>query len=529
MSKLFISYASADRRRVRKIATFLEDNGHQVWWDRELIPGGDFEAEINHQLSEADAIIVCWSKQSIQSNWVKSEANEGMRSDRLIPISIDQSTAPRPFDQLTTLNISNWSDEAGTRLLAAIGDVPSSPSMTVFQKTRQRKHLIAGLGIACAALAITAAWGPIASRLPSPTENVAAAYEKPRISEAATRHLLRRLNDTGRQTSDAAFALIQTGDVHDAIRLLETRYNALSINASKKDEAALLHQIGALAFDYDPAKAHGVYQSLVLLAPDDPLALEQSASLFRERGKIDEAERLFQSALDLPDLPIAQQLDYEIALNQLNHHRGLFAKASSRFDELIDEAKQRKLDNQTARALRQGAMSQFLLYTQDDDQLRLVQAETMLQSALELQISSDLLAEQAASHIALGVVAKATNNFDASQTHYSKAFELSDAVKDPDRTNSALINLGVLAIEQNDFENAEAYYRTALAQNTKHGFFNQQGQIWLQLARLSKARGDRQSIICNNLSRARDPGSSQQLNDNWHNVVEENAKELGCA
>ena len=86
MADVFISYASGDRERVRPLAATLEKSGFSVWWDRQLTPGAAFDREIEHELSAASCVIAVWSKDSIESNWVREEADEGLKRDSLVPI-----------------------------------------------------------------------------------------------------------------------------------------------------------------------------------------------------------------------------------------------------------------------------------------------------------------------------------------------------------------------------------------------------------------------------------------------------------
>ena len=43
MADIFISYSSEDREQAHRIADALESEGWQVWWDRTMLPGTDFD------------------------------------------------------------------------------------------------------------------------------------------------------------------------------------------------------------------------------------------------------------------------------------------------------------------------------------------------------------------------------------------------------------------------------------------------------------------------------------------------------
>ena len=79
MSKIFISYASQDRLKAQVLATALEGQGLDVWWDRKILPGQAFDDVISKALGAAECVIVLWSKASVTSDWVREEASEAAR------------------------------------------------------------------------------------------------------------------------------------------------------------------------------------------------------------------------------------------------------------------------------------------------------------------------------------------------------------------------------------------------------------------------------------------------------------------
>lgn len=73
--KIFLSYSSGDRAQVEKIYSFLRAQGADVWYDQEkLLPGQDWNYEIHKGLDEADAILLCLSKTSVnKEGYVQKE------------------------------------------------------------------------------------------------------------------------------------------------------------------------------------------------------------------------------------------------------------------------------------------------------------------------------------------------------------------------------------------------------------------------------------------------------------------------
>jgi TIR domain len=50
MSDIFLSYSHQDRERVRVVVAQLEGQKWSVWWDRRLLPGQQWEAQLRDEL-----------------------------------------------------------------------------------------------------------------------------------------------------------------------------------------------------------------------------------------------------------------------------------------------------------------------------------------------------------------------------------------------------------------------------------------------------------------------------------------------
>jgi formylglycine-generating enzyme required for sulfatase activity len=90
MADIFISYARADRKKVRPFAEALEKRVWQVWWDLRIRSGSSFDRVIEKALAEARCVIVIWSQNSVESDWVRAEAGDGLDRGILISIAIEQ-------------------------------------------------------------------------------------------------------------------------------------------------------------------------------------------------------------------------------------------------------------------------------------------------------------------------------------------------------------------------------------------------------------------------------------------------------
>ena len=105
MASVFLSYDRDDSDKARRIALSLEKAGHSVWWDLHVRGGAQFSKVIEEALKAADAVVVLWSRESIESAWVRDEAAAGRDSGRLVPVTIDGTEAPLGFRQFQTIDL----------------------------------------------------------------------------------------------------------------------------------------------------------------------------------------------------------------------------------------------------------------------------------------------------------------------------------------------------------------------------------------------------------------------------------------
>ncbi|TAY75149.1 toll/interleukin-1 receptor domain-containing protein [Rhizobium ruizarguesonis] len=98
---IFISYSQQDRKFVDTLARNLVAAKHHVWMDRwELSLGDSLTAKIEGALTNADAILVILSKNSVESEWCKRELSAGLmreleeRKVVVMPCIIDDCKIP---------------------------------------------------------------------------------------------------------------------------------------------------------------------------------------------------------------------------------------------------------------------------------------------------------------------------------------------------------------------------------------------------------------------------------------------------
>jgi adenylate cyclase len=113
MADIFVSYAAEDRDRIRPLVERLEREGWSVWWDRALTAGRRFDEKIEQELNAARCVLVAWSNHSISSRWCRTEANEGLERNVLVPLCIDDVRPPLAFRSSHTPSLTGWPEQEG--------------------------------------------------------------------------------------------------------------------------------------------------------------------------------------------------------------------------------------------------------------------------------------------------------------------------------------------------------------------------------------------------------------------------------
>ena len=120
MADVFISYKRDDRRWAERLADALAKHGLDVWWDHELEAGDAFRRVINAQMEQARAVLVLWSKASVESDFVLDEAGRGLARGILVPATIEPISPPLGFGQVHAIDLSGWNGDPNASSMRAI-------------------------------------------------------------------------------------------------------------------------------------------------------------------------------------------------------------------------------------------------------------------------------------------------------------------------------------------------------------------------------------------------------------------------
>lgn len=185
MADIFISYASADRKRVEPLVDLLKQQGWSVWWDRDLIAGPSFDREIEKALHKARCVLVVWSRNSIDSTWCRAEATDAQEREILVPVVIDDVRPPLAFRSAQTASMVGWprSQDNLERVFDGISaclGTPKQASLKASQGKKKSPWLVAA--ITAGALLIAIALWVVVDTQPPADDPVSVNHDVVRIA-----------------------------------------------------------------------------------------------------------------------------------------------------------------------------------------------------------------------------------------------------------------------------------------------------------------------------------------------------------
>ncbi|MBC7769487.1 MAG: toll/interleukin-1 receptor domain-containing protein [Phycisphaerales bacterium] len=108
MTDVFIAYKREDKARVELLRAVLEEHGVATWFDAYLEVGVAWRPQIERQIAQARAVLVCWSQAACASPFVLEEAMLGAQRGVLAAVRFDQCAIRPPFNGVTAADLSDW-------------------------------------------------------------------------------------------------------------------------------------------------------------------------------------------------------------------------------------------------------------------------------------------------------------------------------------------------------------------------------------------------------------------------------------
>lgn len=127
----FISYSHLDRPVAKRFAGILDEFGLAHWWDDRIALSSRWNDELEQRMASATSVVVLWTPNSVDSDWVCHEAAIGLAASKLLQFRMMNAQLPEEFAHLQAADVPVW--EAGTyprgirRGLNAIAGLQSKP------------------------------------------------------------------------------------------------------------------------------------------------------------------------------------------------------------------------------------------------------------------------------------------------------------------------------------------------------------------------------------------------------------------
>jgi len=138
MADLFISYSRNNRDRCTAIRSALEALKVDVWSDVGIGAGSSFDREIEREIAAAKALLVLWSKDSTESDWVRNEARTGKERSSLVAVQIEECQLPLEFGSVQAELLSEGSEGTDNPVwlgvVERIGEIIGRPGLAAYAR-----------------------------------------------------------------------------------------------------------------------------------------------------------------------------------------------------------------------------------------------------------------------------------------------------------------------------------------------------------------------------------------------------------
>ena len=138
MADIFISYSRKDRDRSTAISEALKALKVSVWFDTGIGAGSSFDREIEREIEAAKALLVLWSEESVESDWVRNEARTGKERSSLIAVQLRECQLPLEFRsvqaEVLPEGVEGTDNSVWLGILERIGELLDRPGLVEYSK-----------------------------------------------------------------------------------------------------------------------------------------------------------------------------------------------------------------------------------------------------------------------------------------------------------------------------------------------------------------------------------------------------------
>jgi hypothetical protein len=110
MSDVFVSYDRRDRELADRVVAALTEQGLTVWWDDRISPYETWDKTIEREVDNAKKVLVLWTKNSVESDWVRTEAGAAREATppKLVQARFSDCKVPLAFRLLQHVDLIGW-------------------------------------------------------------------------------------------------------------------------------------------------------------------------------------------------------------------------------------------------------------------------------------------------------------------------------------------------------------------------------------------------------------------------------------
>ena len=94
----------------------MEACGWEVWWDERIRAGDRFDRAIEQILPKSTCVVVLWSSQSVESDFVRSEARWAAKNKvpERFPVLVDNVQSPFGIGSIQAAKLAAWDGDGSS-------------------------------------------------------------------------------------------------------------------------------------------------------------------------------------------------------------------------------------------------------------------------------------------------------------------------------------------------------------------------------------------------------------------------------